>query len=294
MVQRQRLRESIKRVDPEYSNSRWRGNIFRRSYCVPGPNSLWHIDGNHRLIRWRMVVHGCINGYSRLITYLHCSDNNRSDTVLAHFMEATQQFSIPSRVRSDKGGENVGVCEFMISKRGTGRHSHIAGKSTHNQRIERLWRDVFRCVSSTYYSLFYHMEGLDPDHEVDLFVLALVFLPRINDALKHFSRSWNLHPLRTEHNWSPKKIWMNGVLDPTKQGQQAIRDICDPVPADLEAFGVDEYGPLPPDSVERVQVPVTSVALSQQQVEEVRGLLQTYSADFGVEAYLEIRRMILS
>ena len=23
-----------------------------------GPNALWHIDGHHALIRWRLVTHG--------------------------------------------------------------------------------------------------------------------------------------------------------------------------------------------------------------------------------------------
>ena len=23
-----------------------------------GPNSLWHIDGNHKLIKWHLVIHG--------------------------------------------------------------------------------------------------------------------------------------------------------------------------------------------------------------------------------------------
>ena len=41
----------------------------------------------------------------------------------------------------------------------------ITGKSTHNQRIERLWRDLFTGVLSYYYELFYFMEKegiLDP------------------------------------------------------------------------------------------------------------------------------------
>lgn len=121
-VARYRLRESMHRVDPEHSSLRWHGSIRHRSirhrtYYVPGPNSLWHIDSHHSLVRWRLVVHGCINGYSRMIIYLFCADNNRSDTVVERFIHATTEFGLPSRVRSDKGGENNGVCEYMLNRK---------------------------------------------------------------------------------------------------------------------------------------------------------------------------------
>jgi len=75
------------------------------------------------------VVHGGIDGYSRVPVYLKASSNNRADTVLALFREAVAEFGLPSRVRSDKGGENVDVSTYMLShvQRGPGRGSMLTG-----------------------------------------------------------------------------------------------------------------------------------------------------------------------
>lgn len=52
-IQQHRVLESIRRVDPVGTSLRglMLNVIKRRSYEVPGPQSLWHIDGNHKLIR---------------------------------------------------------------------------------------------------------------------------------------------------------------------------------------------------------------------------------------------------
>jgi len=296
-IQCHRLRDSIRRVDPIRTNVRLNQVVQRRTYTVPGPNSLWHIDGNHSLIRWRFVIHGGIDGFSRMITYLHCSTNNKSHTVYNLFVNAVDCNGCPSRVRSDKGVENEQVCLYMIRARGTGRHSHIAGSSTHNQRIERLWRDVFRCVASTFYSLFYYLEDqgmLDPLSDVDLFVLHTVFLSRINHCLKEFTESWNNHPMRNEMNWSPKKIWLNGMINPNNAGHTAIQE----PEVNPDSFGIDNDGPLALEgnSDEEVVVPETITPISEEQleqfVEQVDPLCEC--DDFGFEKYREAKLLLQS
>ena len=80
--------------------------------------------------RWRIVVHGGVDGYSRIPVYLNASNNNKASTVLSLFQEAVSEYGLPSRVRSDKGGENVDVSAYMLShiQRGPGRGSMITGK----------------------------------------------------------------------------------------------------------------------------------------------------------------------
>ena len=53
-VPRQRLRDSLNRVDPQGCAMRALVShpIQRRAYRVAAPLSLWHIDGNHKLIRY--------------------------------------------------------------------------------------------------------------------------------------------------------------------------------------------------------------------------------------------------
>lgn len=213
VLPRSKIRASIHRVDPINTAIRRSITVRRRVYSVSGPNSLWHIDGHHKLIKWRFVVHGGIDGYSRTVVYLRCSTNNTASTVMASFSDAVDKYGLPNQVRSDLGGENVDVWHYMTDQH----HSESAvlvGSSTHNERIERLWRDVHRCVVILYADLFRRMEDdgkLNQLNEIDLFCLHVVYLPRINEALDEFVECWNNHPVSTENNLTPNQLFIQGA-----------------------------------------------------------------------------------
>ena len=277
-IQRERLRSSLQRLSD--SRAERPGRIYRRTYAVPGPNFLWHIDGHHKLIRWCLVVHGGIDGFSRLVTYLQCSNNNRAATVTEYFIKATHEFGVPSRVRSDHGTENVGVWRFMEEVRGEGRSSYIAGRSVHNSRIERLWRDVYTGVVSKFVQLFSEMESqgiLNPENETDIFCLHFVFIPRINRSLSTFMESWNNHPLSTESNRTPLQLYVGGSIgNPLFENE-----------IDINSYGVDSSDESCEDVDEQVTVPAIDIGLGEDDLHILRAEIDPLqdSDDGGIQLY---------
>ena len=52
-IQFHRVHESQFRIDPEGTVLRRLKTLKKRRYAVKGPQHLWHIDGNHKLIRYK-------------------------------------------------------------------------------------------------------------------------------------------------------------------------------------------------------------------------------------------------
>ena len=92
-ISRVRLQQSYAHVHGPPVSAFGPRRIHRRVYYVPGPNSLWHHDGQHGifsyvglvakmlstffigLIRWGIVFHAFIDGKSRCVTGIRAHNN---------------------------------------------------------------------------------------------------------------------------------------------------------------------------------------------------------------------------
>ncbi|KAL1020937.1 hypothetical protein UPYG_G00006640 [Umbra pygmaea] len=162
--------------------------------------------------------------------YLGASNNNKASTALGFFMSSVEKFGFPSRVRGDQGVENVGIAQCMFTVRGCGRASYISGKSVHNQRVERLWRDVWMAVTCVYYELLHSLEEdclLDPSNSLHLFSAHYIFVPRLQRDLDTFAQGWDNHAMRTEQNLTPNQLWTIGLLQHPATAPENLEDIQD-------------------------------------------------------------------
>ena len=232
-----------------------------------------------------------IDGFSRLVTYLHCSSDNCAETVLSLFQEAVEQYHLPSRVRCDLGVENVDVARYMLLQRGVCRQSVITGSSVHNQRIERLWRDVRRIVVNQYHNLFYYMENsnvLDPLCDAHLFCLHYIFIPRINRALLEFQHQYNNHRLRTENHLTPMQLFH-------------VPNLCGTVTFDdptvvSPGYGIDEDEPHVQlqDSPDVVIIDTPRLQLTDEQHDFIIQNFNSLDEDnnFGINTYVQLLNFV--
>jgi hypothetical protein len=204
-VPRSKLRSLLKILDPQAHAARSflaRHRITRvRPYSIRGPGALWHFDANLKLRRYKFAIHGCVDGFSRKIMYMHVTDNMRAQTVFDLFHDACMRHNyIPSRARCNQGRENVVVADFMLRQRGLHRGSILVGASVHNQRIERMWLDVRTRFISKVVDVFGRFEDdgmLNVEDDVCMHTVHLVVGPHLRSMLADFVTAWNCHRMRT-------------------------------------------------------------------------------------------------
>ena len=209
-VPRRLVASLMKEVDPEGVELRKRRRLHRRTYVSPGPNFAWHVDGYDKLKPYGFSIHGCVDGFSRRILWLHVQRSNKKPKIIAKYfydyVRATG--GCPVRLLTDRGTENGLIAAMQCYLRANGQ-DEFAGPKAHqylsspsNQRIECYWSSLRKLRSSWWIDFFADLlqSGiLDLSNEIHKEALWFCFADVLQKDLDKTREHWNSHRIRKSH-----------------------------------------------------------------------------------------------
>ena len=77
------------------------------------------------------------------------------------------------------------------------------------------------------------------------------------------------------------------MVDPTNQELTSVRDVYDPLPADVEHFGVDHTGPLPlNEDLDSLEIPETHSPLNREHTHQLQEFIKSaVDFDYGYSTF---------
>ena len=172
------VQEILKEIDPEGTQLRKAHRLKRRVYHNPGPNYAWHCDGYDKL-KFGFPIHGCVDGWSRKVSWLHVArSNNQPDIIAKFYLHAVEKFGgCPVDLVTDLGTENGTIAAIQAFFRDEA-NSHRYIPSPRNQIIEAWW-GIFCKSRTTWWINFFKdlvAQGiLDLSSELDMECLWFCF-----------------------------------------------------------------------------------------------------------------------
>ena len=130
------------------------------------------------------------------------------------------------------------------------------------------------------------LDRSNPEH---MYVLHFIYKDRINKCLDNFVAAWNRHPMRTERNWSPKRMWQNGMIDIRNRNLATVQSVVtndnNLTSDDLTWYGHDSDAPMP--TVSNIVTVADPIAIPQEQ--QLRELIDplSISDNMGIDIFIQ-------
>ena len=178
----------------------------------------------------------------------------------------------------------------MLETRGLNRGIILTGSSTHNTRIERIWKECGKSFIHLFSRIFTHLEkeqSLELANPFHLYSLHYIYLPRIRRGLYEWMMAWNCHPMSGCGSSSPLKLRESGFLSACNTPFSITYEVKESVTSlSLENYGIDTGQSAANISQHleepRVHLPITS-AIADSILSEVDPLFD--DNDHGISSY---------
>ena len=200
VIPRNDVARMLRELDPEGCQERQAKRLKQRAYISTGPNQCWHIDGYDKLKPYGFPIHGCVDGWSRKLLWLHVTrSNNDPKRIGKLYLDTVEKLrGCPMRIRTDHGTEN-GFVAAAQSYFLDDISAHKYGSSPHNQRIEGWWSFYRRSRSTSWINFFKDLIDrcvFTPGDDLSNECLWNCFASLIQSDLDAVKEHWNSHYIR--------------------------------------------------------------------------------------------------
>ncbi len=122
----------------------------------------------------------------------------------------------------------------------------------------------------------------------------MIFLPRINRVISSFVAGWNKHPLCTERNQSPERLWANGMMNFRNRHQVQVAEFEENINNSLDWYGFDPNAPTPvDDGLSQVELDDIASPFSVEELNLLRNIdVLRESNNYGIDIFLEARQLM--
>jgi len=98
-------------------------------------------------------------------------------------------------------------------------------------------------------------------------------------------------PFAQKTTGGPNKIWIDGMINPSNEGQTALRDpaIGEAVPENIDLYGADWDGPLPVERVNMVEVDPPRCPIQQDMLNLLQQTVNPLEESnvYGIDLYMQ-------
>ena len=193
------VQQLVKELDPDGVRERRAHRMKRRTYQNTGPDDAWHCDGYDKLKPFGFPIHGCIDGWSRKIIWLHLTrSNNLPSNIAMYYLEAVDEMGgCPVDLITDLGTENGMIAGIQAFFRDDADRYYVP--SPRNQRIECWWSFLRKSHTSWWINFFKDLcdSGVvDLTNQIEKECLWFCFAGLIQQNLNDVKEHWNTHYIR--------------------------------------------------------------------------------------------------
>lgn len=89
------MRDALYSLQPEHMQRRQVRALFCGQYDISEPMILWHMDSYDKLAKWKIKIHGGMDGGTHFVLWAMVATDKKAETIFSAYKSAVDLYGRP-------------------------------------------------------------------------------------------------------------------------------------------------------------------------------------------------------